>query len=69
MKTILVLLLLAALALLVGLDLAAGGLLLVAVVLLIGDLVQGYLPESPCTQDCNQGRACDCPLASQRRKP
>jgi hypothetical protein len=69
MKTILSLLLLSALALLAGLDLAAAGLLLVAVVLLIGDLVQARLPESPCTHDCSQGDRCSCPLASQRREP
>lgn len=69
MKTILSLLLLSSLAQLVGLDLAAAGLLLVVIVLLIGDLVQARLPESPCTHSCRQGRGCDCELDSQRREP
>jgi hypothetical protein len=65
MKTILCILLAAALALLFGLDLAAGGLIVVAIVLLVGDLVAS-LPESPCTQNCSQGDNCTCELASRR---
>lgn len=68
MKSILVILLLAALALLAGLELACAGLMIVALVLLAGDIVAS-LPESPCTHNCNQGDNCTCPLASQRRKP
>lgn len=66
MKTILCILLLAALALWAGLDLACGGLIVVAVALLVGDLV-GELPESPCTHNCSQGDNCTCPLAGRRR--
>jgi hypothetical protein len=68
MKTILCILLAAALALLAGLELACGGLIVVAVVLLVGDLV-AQLPESPCTHNCRQGRGCDCPLADRRANP
>lgn len=59
MKTILILLLLAALALVIRLPIAGLGLALVAAVLLIGDLVGG-LPESRCTHDCEQGDKCTC---------
>lgn len=68
MKTILVILLLSALALLADLPLAGLGLVLVAAVLLIGDLVQG-LPASACNQNCSQGDNCNCQLTKQERPP
>lgn len=67
MKCILAVLLLAALALAVDLVIAATGLTMVALVLMIGDLVQD-LPESPCNHKCRQGRSCTCPLAKQEPK-
>lgn len=68
LKLILVILLLAALSLLVDLELAALGLLLVAAVLLVGDLAQ-TLPESACNHNCNQGDSCTCkpPLQQSNR--
>lgn len=63
MKTILIILLLAALALLADLELAALGMALVAFVLLIGDLVQAMPAPAcnqDCNQDCNQGDTCTC---------
>jgi hypothetical protein len=68
MKLPLCILLGALLALWAGLAIAAAGLTIVALVLMIGDLVQG-LPESPCTHDCSQGDNCTCQLASRRPKP
>lgn len=67
MKTILVILLLAALALLAGLDIACAGLMIVALVLLAGDIVAS-LPESPCNHNCSQGDYCNCELAGRRPK-
>lgn len=67
MKTILVILLLAALALWADLLLASTGLAIVAVALLVGDLVAS-LPESPCNHNCSQGDNCTCELASRRPK-
>lgn len=68
MKTILTILLLAALAYVADLLLASLGLVLVAGVLLLGDLVQG-LPESACNHDCAQGDGCICQLAKRGREP
>ena len=68
MKVILTILLLSAAALFADLTLAAFGLVLVASVLLIGDLVQG-MPASACTQNCNQGDNCTCRMADQERGP
>lgn len=68
MKVILTILLLSAAALFADLTLAALGLVLVASVLMIGDLVQG-MPESACTHNCNQGDNCTCQLADQERRP
>lgn len=68
MKSILVILLLSALACLADLPLAGLGLVLVAAVLLIGDLVQG-LPESACNHNCNQGDGCTCRLAKRESEP
>lgn len=67
MKIILIILLLAALALLVDLPIAGLGLVLVAVVLLVGDLVQ-RLPESPCNHNRNQGDNCTCLSTVQEPK-
>lgn len=66
-KVILVILLLSALALLLDLPIAGLGLVLVASVLTIGDLVQA-MPESACTHNCNQGDNCTCQLANQEQK-
>jgi hypothetical protein len=60
MKTILSILLLAALATGFDLDLAAIGLAIVAVALMIGDITQSMLPDSACTQSCSQGDFCTC---------
>lgn len=59
MKTILAILVLSMFAFLADLPLAGLGLVLVAAVLLVGDLVQG-LPASACNQDCSQGDNCTC---------
>jgi hypothetical protein len=67
MKTITIILLLAVLALLVDLPIAGLGLVLVAVVLLVGDLVQ-LLPASSCNHRCNQGDACTCQSYVQEPK-
>jgi hypothetical protein len=67
-KTILIILLLSAFALLADLPLAGLGLVLVAGVLLIGDLVQS-LPESACNHNCEQGDRCTCRLANRERPP
>jgi hypothetical protein len=68
MKTILLFLLLAALALVARESIPALAFLLVATVLLIGDLVA--LPEIPaCEGECEQGRkACTC-RAEQPKNP
>lgn len=68
MKAILIILLLSALALIANLPLAGLGLVLVAAVLLIGDLVQA-LPESACKQDCRQGDNCTCQPVKRERPP
>lgn len=68
MKTILTILLLAALALLGDLVLAALGLSLVAAVLLVGDLAQ-LLPAPSCCGDCDQGRGCSCMPADGKPAP
>lgn len=68
MKEILAILLLAVVADLVGQPLASVGLAIVAAVLLIGDLVQA-VPESACTQNCNQGDNCTCRPAGPGREP
>lgn len=66
MKTILIILLLAVLAIVADLPLAGFGLVLVAGVLLIGDLAQG-LPESTCNHDCAQGDNCTCTKGAGRQ--
>lgn len=68
MKVILVILLMSAFALLLDLAIAGLGLVLVASILLIGDLVQAA-PESACNQNCGQGDNCTCLLAEPERKP
>lgn len=68
MKVILAILLLAALGLLIDLPMAGLGLVLVAAVLLIGDLVHA-MPEPACTHNCNQGDNCTCRLADHEHSP
>jgi hypothetical protein len=68
MKEILGILLLAVVSDLIGQSVASVGLAIVAAVLLIGDLVQA-VPESVCTQDCNQGDNCTCQPAGPGREP
>jgi hypothetical protein len=68
MKAVPIILLLSVLALLGDLTLAGLGLVLVAVVLLIGDLVQ-CLPDSACKQNCKQGDNCTCMPVKQERQP
>lgn len=68
MKAALVILLAAAVSLLSGWYLAAGGLCFVVLVLLVGDLVQG-LPASACNHNCHQGDRCTCALARQEPAP
>lgn len=59
MKTKLLLLVLAFLALNGGLDLAAFALAIVVLVLMVGEALE--LPEPDCTGNCGQGRMpCDC---------
>lgn len=67
MKEILGILLLAVVSDLAGQTLASVGLAIVAAVLLIGDLVQS-VPESACTQNCNQGDNCTCGAAGLERE-
>jgi hypothetical protein len=64
LKLILVILLLAALSLLLDLELAGLGLVLMAAVLLVGDIAQG-MPESACSRNCTQGDNCACQVTAQ----
>jgi hypothetical protein len=67
MRTVSIILLMAMLALVIDLPIAGLGLILVAVVLLVGDLVQ-CLPETRCNHNCNQGNDCTCQSTVQEPK-